>query len=92
VVCYKGNWISYQIAKRIITLDYISLANLIMDREVVKELIQNELTSKNLKKELFKIIGGPERERILSDYNLLREKLGGSGASQLAAKLIVENV
>src|SRR5699024_6424050 len=40
VVCYKGNWISYQIAKRIINLDFISLVNLIMDREVVKELIQ----------------------------------------------------
>ena len=91
VVCYKGNWISYQIAKRIITLDFISLVNLIMNREVVKELIQNELTSKNLKKELSKIIGGPERERILSDYKVLREKLGGRGASQLAARLIVEN-
>ncbi|WP_318345328.1 lipid-A-disaccharide synthase [Flagellimonas baculiformis] len=91
VVCYKGNWISYQIAKRIITLDYISLVNLIMDREVVKELIQSELTTKNLKKELSKIIEGPERERILSDYKLLQEKLGGEGASQLAARLIVEN-
>jgi lipid-A-disaccharide synthase len=91
VVCYKGNWISYQIAKRIITLDYISLVNLIMDREVVKELIQSELTTKNLKKELSKIIEGPERGRILSDYQLLKEKLGGEGASELAARLIVEN-
>lgn len=91
VVCYKGNWISYQIAKRIITLDFISLVNLIMGREVVKELIQNDLTTKNLKKELSKIVVGPERERILEDYELLREKLGGKGASQLAARLIVEN-
>lgn len=91
VVCYKGNWISYQIAKRIITLDYISLVNLIMDREVVKELIQSKLTTKNLQKELSKIIEGPERERILSDYKLLKEKLGGEGASELAARLIVEN-
>ncbi len=91
VVCYKGNWISYQIAKRIITLDYISLVNLIMDKEVVKELIQNDLTSKNLKQELLKIIEGKERERILSDYKSLKEKLGGKGASQLAAQLIIEN-
>jgi len=91
VVCYKGNWISYQIAKRIITLDYISLVNLIMDREVVKELIQNDLNSKNLQEELSKIVDGPERKRILKDYKLLKEKLGGTGASQLAAKLIVEN-
>ncbi|MER3319899.1 MAG: lipid-A-disaccharide synthase [Allomuricauda sp.] len=92
VVCYKGNWISYQIAKRIITLDYISLVNLIMKREVVKELIQNDLSTKNLKKELSKIVDGTERERMLSDYKLLKEKLGGKGASQLAAKLIVKNV
>ena len=52
VVCYKGSFISYNIAKRIIDLDYISLVNLIMDREVVKELIQNEFNTKNLKLEL----------------------------------------
>ena len=92
VVCYKGNWISYQIAKRIITLDYISLVNLIMKREVVKELIQNDLTTKQLKAELTKIVDGPERERILSDYVELKEKLGGKGASELAARLIVKNV
>lgn len=92
VVCYKGNWISYQIAKRIITLDFISLVNLIMDREVVKELIQNELTTTNLRAELLKIVDGPDRKRILEDYQTLRKKLGGKGASQLAAQLIVENV
>ncbi|MCR9228593.1 MAG: lipid-A-disaccharide synthase [Flavobacteriaceae bacterium] len=92
VVCYKGNWISYQIAKRIITLDYISLVNLIMKREVVKELIQNDLTPTNLKNELSKIVEGTERERILSDYTLLKEKLGGKGASEMAARLIVKNV
>ncbi|WP_222981717.1 lipid-A-disaccharide synthase [Flagellimonas meishanensis] len=91
VVCYKGNWISYQIAKRIITLDYISLVNLIMDKEVVKELIQNELTSKNIKIELSKIVEGSARERILEDYKSLKKKLGGKGASQLAAQLIVKN-
>lgn len=91
VVCYKGNWISYQIAKRIITLDFISLVNLIMKKEVVKELIQNDLTSENLKKELSKIVAGSERERILKDYKILKEKLGGKGASQLAARFIVEN-
>lgn len=92
VVCYKGNWISYQIAKRIITLDYISLVNLIMKKEVVKELIQNNLTTKNLKNELSKIMDGPDRDRMLSDYKSLKEKLGGKGASELAAQLIVKNV
>src|SRR5690554_368920 len=91
VVCYKGNWISYQIAKRIITLDYISLVNLIMGREVVKELVQGDLTASNLKRELDKILEGPVRETMLSDYVLLRKKLGGRGASELTARLIVEN-
>ena len=50
VVCYKGSPISYQIAKRVIKVKYISLVNLIMDKPVVKELIQNELTVENLKK------------------------------------------
>lgn len=92
VVCYKGNWISYQIAKRIITLDYISLVNLIMGKEVVKELIQGELTPQNLKKELTKILEGPKRNQMLSDYKELRKKLGGRGASDKAASLIVENM
>lgn len=91
VVCYKGSWLSYHIAKRIITLEYISLVNLIMEKEVVKELIQGALTSENLREELLKITAGQERERILSDYTALGEKLGGKGASQLTAQLIVKN-
>ncbi len=92
VVCYKGNWISYQIAKRIITLKFISLVNLIMDKEVVKELIQSELTAKNLTFELQKIISGQTRDQILGDYDILAKTLGGSGASKKAASLIIENL
>lgn len=91
VVCYKGNWISYQIAKRIITLKFISLVNLIMDREVVKELIQSQLTTKNLVTELTKIIEGPLREEQLKAYRELEKKLGGKGASEKVASLIVKN-
>jgi lipid-A-disaccharide synthase len=90
VVCYKGNWISYQIAKRIITLDYISLVNLIMDREVVTELIQEELTPENLSRELDKILEGPGRAKQLEACKELRDLLGGPGASDKAAKLIVD--
>ncbi|HUH46215.1 MAG TPA: lipid-A-disaccharide synthase [Arenibacter sp.] len=89
VVCYRANWISYQIAKRIITLKYISLVNLIMDREVVKELIQGELNVKNLQKELSKILEGTERKKQLEAYNELEKKLGGMGASEKAATFIV---
>jgi lipid-A-disaccharide synthase len=88
VVCYKANNISYQIAKRIITLDYISLVNLIMDKEVVKELIQHDFTTQNLKKELTRILDSNERTRIFEDYFDLEQKLGGKGASSNAAKLI----
>ena len=92
VVCYRANWLSYQIAKRIITLDYISLVNLIMGKEVVKELIQDELNTENLKTALSLITDGPRRERLLNDYDLLLKKLGGKGASEKTAALIVENV
>ena len=92
VVCYKGSWVSYQIAKRIITLKYISLVNLIMDREVVTELIQNNLTTKALKRELNEILSGPNRDTILKEYDILEKKLGGPGASENAAKKIVASL
>jgi len=92
VVCYKGNWISYQIAKRVITLKYISLVNLIMDDEVVKELIQDELNTKNLKIELTKILETKHREKLLNNYNLLETKLGGAGASLKTAQEIIKKI
>ncbi|GGB70445.1 lipid-A-disaccharide synthase [Flavobacterium suaedae] len=92
VVCYKGSWISYQIAKRIITLKYISLVNLIMDKEVVKELIQGELNYKNLKKELQKILDIKHRENLIKEYTLLESKLGGEGASAKTAQLIIKHL
>ena len=89
VVCYKGNWISYQIARRIITLKYISLVNLIMDKPVVTELIQDDLNTTRLREELSKLFAPENRERILKDYDELTEKLGNSGAAARTAKLIV---
>ncbi|MET6991366.1 lipid-A-disaccharide synthase [Sediminicola arcticus] len=91
VVCYKANWISYQIAKRIITLDYISLVNLIMKKEVVKELIQDDLTTENLTSELLKILDDKKRKMIFDSYEDLENKLGGIGASEKTARLILEN-
>ncbi|WP_452221762.1 lipid-A-disaccharide synthase [Lacinutrix salivirga] len=92
VVCYKGSWLSYQIGKRIITLKYISLVNLIMDKEVVTELIQNDFNSKRLKKELDAILDPFERTKFFVSYYELEQKLGGKGASDNTAKLIVEAV
>lgn len=91
VVCYRGSKISYAIAKRLVkNIKYISLVNLIMDREVVKELIQNDLNTKNLVEELHKVLDGEKRIQVLNDYTLLREKLGGSGASDKAAEVILK--
>ena len=92
VVCYKGSWASYQIAKRIVTLKYISLVNLIMDKEVVTELIQDNCTSKNIKIELQKLLEPNYRKQVLENYNELEKQLGGSGASEKTAKLIVRNI
>ncbi len=89
VVCYKGGWLSYQIAKRIITLKFISLVNLIMDREVVTELIQNDFNEKHLERELRKILDDQYRQEMFGDYYDLEQKLGGAGASKNTAKLIV---
>ena len=88
VVCYKGSWASYQIAKRIITLKYISLVNLIMDKEVVTELIQENCNTKNIKIELQKLINPATRNAILENYELLEAKLGGIGASEKLLNLL----
>lgn len=93
VVCYKGNAISYEIGKRIIkNIRFISLVNLIMDKEVVKELIQYELTYENIKHELNLILNTPKRDQILKDYNELYNKLGGIGASERTANMIVNDL
>jgi len=89
VVCYKGNWLSYNIAKQVIKVKYISLVNLIMDRLVVKELIQHELTAENLISELNLLLSNKKfRQKQLADYDELRAILGKSGASEKAAEII----
>lgn len=92
VVCYKGSWLSYQIAKRIITLKYISLVNLIMDEEVVTELIQEDCNTARIKSELTKILDPNYRIKLLEKYDQLEQKLGGVGASATTAKLIVKSI
>ena len=88
VVCYKGGFISYQIGRRLVNVKYISLVNLIMDKEVVKELIQDELTSANLKQELKKLLDEERRKQMMTDFEELRKKLGEEGASKRAASLM----
>jgi lipid-A-disaccharide synthase len=93
IVCYKTSTVSYEIGKRVVkNLKYISLVNLIMDKEIVTELIQNQLTTKNLVHHLKEILSGSKREKMMLDFELLREKLGGKGASENAAEIIIETI
>ena len=90
VVCYKGNWLSYHIARRLVKVKYISLVNLIADRELVVELIQGALKPKTLVKELNSLI--QHGADLMRDYDELRNTLGGGGASDRAAELIVKDL
>jgi len=88
VVCYKGSAISYYIARLLVKIKYISLVNLIMDKEVVTELIQDKLTVKNIVTELAPLLGGEKRQAMLGIYDELQVILGGGGASEKAAQEI----
>lgn len=86
VVCYKSSWISIMIGRFLLrNLKYISLVNLILDKEVVKELIQENLNEKNLTSELINILEGDHRINMLKSYNELIDKLGNKGASEKTA-------
>ncbi len=88
VVCYKTSWVSYEIGKRLVKLKFISLVNLILDKEVVTELIQGGFNTKRLTTELSSILNGEMREQQLIAYHELETKLGGHGASLKVAELI----
>ena len=92
VICYKGNAISYQIAKRLIKIKFIGLVNLIMDKEVVKELIQDDLTPANLGRELNDLLNNEAKQKqVREDYAALKQLLSkGGNASANAAGCIYD--
>jgi lipid-A-disaccharide synthase len=93
VVCYKATDFSYRLAKWMVKVRFISLVNLIMDREVVMELIQGDLNVDNLVKELDQLLHNGKRQRqMLEDYEELKDRLGNVGASEKAAEVIMEAV
>ncbi len=93
VVCYKATDFSYRLAKWMIKVKYISLVNLVMDREAVKELIQNDLTEEKLAAELDQLLHNGKRQRqLLEDYEELKDRLGNAGASEKAAEVIINHL
>lgn len=91
VVCYKGGSVSYQIAKRLIRVKYISLVNLILNEPAVEELIQEKLTPSNLEIELQKLADNPiERNLILDKLSTLKKLSGGAGASARVAEKMIQ--
>jgi lipid-A-disaccharide synthase len=92
VVCYKASWISFQIARRLVKIEYISLVNLILNRESVKELIQNDLNCNILSSELDKILNNEYRQKIIADYFSLKKLCGNRGASKLTANEMFKTI
>jgi lipid-A-disaccharide synthase len=75
VVCYKGDRLSYLIAKRLIRVPYIAIVNLILGKEVVKELIQDDFNAKKVQDAVKDLFIPTVRNHILSDYEEIRQKL-----------------
>jgi lipid-A-disaccharide synthase len=88
VVCYKGNYVSYAIGKRLIKVPYISLVNLIANAPIVTELIQQDLTADNIKKELKIILSTEGNKAMKNNYKILHDIIGPENASQNAAEII----
>ena len=89
VVCFRFSKLSYLIGRLLIKVKYISLVNLIMDKKVVEELIQDDFNESKIKSSLNKILSGSNRKEMIQSYAVLKIKVGNSGASERAAKLIV---
>ncbi|MCS6927964.1 MAG: lipid-A-disaccharide synthase [Saprospiraceae bacterium] len=89
VVCYAGNSFSYAIAKRLVRVSYISLVNLVLQRPLVRELIQGDLNTALLCRALSEILNAEQAKAIREGYEELRQRLGGAGASKRAAQHIL---
>lgn len=89
VVVYRGGAISVAIARMLVKIKFISLVNLIMDRKVVTELIQEDCNASQITAELKDLLEGEGRKKMLADYAELSGKMGSAGASERTAKLII---
>lgn len=93
IVCYKGSPLSFWIGKQLVDVKYISLVNLILDRPLVKELIQQDFTAARLRQELDHLLNDDRHRKNMQDgYRELKEKLGGKGASAVTARAIMNSL
>jgi len=90
VVVYKGSAISYAIGKRLVKVKYISLVNLILDRPLLTELIQNDCTPEKIAAELAKLLQPAHRDNLQKAYSELHQVLGEAGASENAAETVYQ--
>jgi lipid-A-disaccharide synthase len=90
VVVYRGGAISVAIARMLVNIKFISLVNLIMDKKVVTELIQEDCSQPKINAELKSILEGSERKDMLLNYKELSSRMGAAGASKRTAKLIIQ--
>ncbi len=92
VVCYKPGFVTFHLLKRIISIKYICMVNLILDRLVVQELVEGDLNERKMISELSALLEPDNRRRILADYDELESRLGGEGASERVAELMIEDL
>jgi Lipid A disaccharide synthetase len=93
MVCYGGNPLSFAIAKFFVKLKYISLANLILNKQIFKELLQGECNRKTIDDELDKLLNDNEyRSEMNMNYQRVKEVLGGEGASKKIAKAMINEL
>lgn len=92
VVCYKPGFVTFHLLKRIISIKYICMVNLILDRGAVQELVEGDLNEKRMVKELNLLFEDDTRLRMLEDYDELETKLGGAGASERVAELMIADL
>jgi len=91
VVVYRGHPISIGVARAVVKIKFISLVNLVMDKLVVKELIQADCSTENVSAELDKIVNDNlYRQKMLENYDLIDERMGKPGASARTASLIIK--
>lgn len=92
VVCYKPGFVTFHLLKRIISIKYICMVNLILDRPAVQELVEGDLNESRMIRELQALLDPENRKRMLVDYDELETKLGGEGASERVAELMIEDI